>query len=54
MSSRTGVIIDQNGTMVGEHDGAIFYTIGQRHGLQVGGGLPFYVVAKIWTRTRFT
>ena len=41
-----GRIIDQNGATVGEHDGAIFYTIGQRHGLQVGGGLPFYVVGK--------
>ena len=27
-------------------DGAIFYTIGQRHGLNVGGGLPYYVVGK--------
>ncbi len=41
-----GRIVDQNGVCVGEHDGAIFYTIGQRHGLQVGGGLPFYVVGK--------
>jgi len=41
-----GRIIDQNGATMGEHDGALFYTIGQRHGLQVGGGLPFYVVGK--------
>lgn len=41
-----GAIINQNGQEVGEHDGAIFYTIGQRHGLNVGGGLPFYVVGK--------
>jgi len=41
-----GAIIDQNGTAVGKHDGALFYTIGQRHGLSVGGGLPFYVVGK--------
>jgi tRNA-specific 2-thiouridylase len=41
-----GVIIDQHGATVGEHDGAIFYTIGQRHGLHVGGGLPFYVTGK--------
>jgi tRNA-specific 2-thiouridylase len=41
-----GDIIDQHGNTVGEHDGAIFYTIGQRHGLDVGGGLPFYVVGK--------
>jgi len=41
-----GKIIDQHGTVVGEHDGAIFYTIGQRHGLHVGGGLPYYVTGK--------
>lgn len=41
-----GRIVDQNGATVGEHDGAIFYTIGQRHGLSVGGGLPFYVIGK--------
>jgi tRNA-specific 2-thiouridylase len=41
-----GAIIDQSGVVVGEHDGALFYTIGQRHGLNVGGGLPYYVVGK--------
>jgi tRNA-uridine 2-sulfurtransferase len=41
-----GPIIDQYGKTVGEHDGAIFYTIGQRHGLSVGGGLPYYVTGK--------
>lgn len=43
---RYGAIIDQHGVTVGEHDGALFYTIGQRHGLNVGGGLPYYVVGK--------
>ena len=42
-----GAIIDkQTGEKVGMHDGAIFYTLGQRHGLDVGGGLPYYVVGK--------
>ncbi len=41
-----GPIIDQTGREIGQHDGAIFYTIGQRHGLQVGGGLPYYVSRK--------
>jgi len=31
---------------LGTHDGAIFYTIGQRHGLNIGGGLPYYVSGK--------
>lgn len=41
-----GPIINQDGITIGEHDGAIFYTIGQRHGLDVGGGLPYYVTSK--------
>jgi tRNA-uridine 2-sulfurtransferase len=41
-----GDIINQASVKVGQHDGAIFYTIGQRHGLDVGGGMPFYVVGK--------
>lgn len=32
--------------LLGHHDGAIFYTIGQRHGLRLTTGLPFYVVRK--------
>ena len=46
----SGKIIDQNGAVVGEHDGAFFYTIGQRHGLNTGGGLPFYVTGKDMTK----
>ncbi len=41
-----GDIIDETGKVIGRHDGAIFYTIGQRHGLNLGGGLPYYVTAK--------
>ena len=42
-----GDIIDRDtARVVGRHDGAIFYTLGQRHGLDVGGGLPYYVVGK--------
>lgn len=42
-----GDIIDKKtGKVIGQHDGAIYYTIGQRHGLHVGGGLPYYVVGK--------
>jgi len=44
---KPGKIIERETKKVlGFHDGAIFYTIGQRHGLDVGGGLPFYVVGK--------
>ncbi len=42
-----GPIVDkQSDETLGQHDGAIFYTIGQRHGLDIGGGLPYYVVGK--------
>lgn len=47
VEQKAGAIIDkQSGKTLGQHDGAIFYTIGQRHGLDVGGGLPYYVVGK--------
>lgn len=46
VTTEPGPILDQHGKEVGEHDGAIFYTIGQRHGLNVGGGMPYYVVGK--------
>lgn len=46
VTTEPGAIVDQFGRTIGEHDGAIFYTIGQRHGLDVGGGLPYYVVGK--------
>lgn len=42
-----GDVIDKaTGKVLGRHDGAIFYTLGQRHGLDIGGGLPYYVVGK--------
>lgn len=47
VDSKQGDIIEkESGTVLGRHDGAIFYTLGQRHGLDVGGGLPYYVVGK--------
>ena len=47
-----GKIIDKNNNVVGYHDGVIFYTVGQRKGLGIGGkkeykeNLPWYVVEK--------
>jgi tRNA-specific 2-thiouridylase len=46
VTAKPGAIVDSRGEVVGDHDGAIFYTIGQRHGLNVGGGLPYYVIGK--------
>lgn len=41
-----GDIVTTTGEVVGTHEGVAFYTIGQRHGLNVGGGTPYYVVNK--------
>lgn len=47
VKTKPGAIIDtQTKKEIGQHDGAIFFTLGQRHGLSVGGGLPYYVVGK--------
>lgn len=46
VKTKPGPIIEQNEVVVGEHDGAIFYTTGQRHGLNTGGGKPYYVTGK--------
>lgn len=41
-----GNIVTTDGVILGEHKGINYYTIGQRHGLDVGGGDPYYVVEK--------
>lgn len=38
-----GEIVDRGGRVLGRHDGVHFYTIGQRKGLGVAGGMPLYV-----------
>ena len=36
-----------DGEVVGKHDGLMYYTIGQRHGLGIGGaGEPWFVIGK--------
>lgn len=47
ITAEHGDIIDRDTRkIVGEHEGAVYYTLGQRHGLNLGGGLPYYVVGK--------
>lgn len=47
VQTQPGAIVEkETGKKLGRHDGAIFYTLGQRHGLELGGGLPYYVVGK--------
>lgn len=43
---RPGKIIDTEGNVIGKHEGIWYYTIGQRSGLGVGGGEPYFVVGK--------
>jgi tRNA-specific 2-thiouridylase len=40
-----GDFVDASGNVLGRHQGLPYYTIGQRRGLGVGGGQPYYVVA---------
>lgn len=45
-----GAVLDEHGARIGEHDGALFYTLGQRHGFtlhtQSTGRTEMYVVSK--------
>ncbi len=43
-SFKTGSILDLKGNKVGEHEGIVNYTIGQRRGIKVSGSEPLYVV----------
>ncbi len=46
VATEPGPIKLADGTEVGQHDGALYYTLGQRQGLGVGGGVPYYVTGK--------
>jgi len=44
---RKGLVLRKgDGKVLGEHDGAWFYTIGQRHGFGLNAGVPHYIVEK--------
>jgi tRNA-specific 2-thiouridylase len=46
LADRPGEIVDQQGRVLGRHDGIQYFTIGQREGLKLGGQKsPLYVVA---------
>jgi len=47
IQSKAGKILHLDGSVVGQHDGSFFYTIGQRHGLNISiGGGPYFVIKK--------
>ena len=43
-SFKKGKIIDLSGNQIGEHDGIINYTIGQRKGIKISSSKPLYVI----------
>ena len=47
LPAKPGDIKTIDGKVVGKHEGTMYYTIGQRHGLGIGGdGEPWYIVGK--------
>lgn len=45
LARRPGAIVDREGRTLGEHGGVHTLTVGQRHGLGIGGGEPLYVIS---------
>ncbi|KAA0445211.1 MAG: tRNA 2-thiouridine(34) synthase MnmA [Candidatus Thioglobus sp.] len=51
LPKKPGAIVDENGRFIKHHQGLAFYTIGQRKGLEIGGGFstsgkPWFVADK--------
>lgn len=46
LEKKSGDILDIEGRVIGQHEGAFSYTIGQRKGIKIGGGPALFVVAK--------
>lgn len=57
-AGRRGAVLDRAGKEIGSHPGALFFTLGERHGFTVsgraGGGAPHYVIAKDMERNTIT
>lgn len=51
LPAQPGEMMTMDGNVMGKHDGLMYYTIGQRHGLGIGGsGDPWFVAGKDLTR----
>ena len=46
IEDKPGAIVNAKGEKVGEHAGLHFYTLGQRRGINIGGGPPYFVARK--------
>jgi tRNA-specific 2-thiouridylase len=53
-----GDVLNESGACIGSHDGALFYTIGQRQGFTIkttgNQSVPYYVIAKDITQNTIT
>lgn len=58
VSLKEGKVLDKSGKEIGTHQGALVYTIGQRHGFEVkisgGSTTPHYVIAKDVSKNTIT
>ena len=44
-SVRPGPVVDSSGNVLGQHEGIVGFTIGQRRGVGVAAGIPLYVLS---------
>jgi len=51
-ADREGDVVTMGGKVIGRHRGYWHYTIGQRKGLGIGGGTPYYIVGLDAARNR--
>lgn len=52
LPAQPGDMMTMDGEVKGRHDGLMYYTIGQRHGLGIGGsGEPWFAVGKDLEKT---
>ena len=53
LPGQKGDMVTLDGKIMGKHDGLMYYTIGQRHGLGIGGnGEPWFVIGKNLKKNR--
>lgn len=46
IGTKPGPVVNHKGEKIGTHEGLWFYTLGQRQGIGIGGGIPYYVYDK--------
>ncbi len=58
IDSKPGIVLNEDGENIGEHDGSFFYTIGERHGFNITkktpNDEPYYVISKDIVRNTIT